>query len=221
MIVGPDGTVLRQGGTEATVIGCPLDNNLVDEQRRRFYPAGDRPWLQADRLKISDLDELLPELALIRQQGSLIAFTNGCFDILHAGHVSYLEEARRTADCLVVGLNTDASVRLLKGPGRPMNSEVDRARVLAALGCVDFVVLFAEETPIGLITAVQPDVLVKGADYEEEQIVGATEVKAAGGRVARIAFEHDCSTTGLIETIRAAHPTPLQDPSSSTTEEQP
>jgi rfaE bifunctional protein nucleotidyltransferase chain/domain len=222
MIIGPDGTVLRQAGLEPTVIGCPLDNSQIDEQRRRFYPAGDRAWLHADRQKIRSVDQLLPELALIRRQGSRIAFTNGCFDILHAGHVSYLEEARRTADCLVVGLNTDASVRLLKGPGRPLNSETDRARVLAALGCVDFVVLFAEETPIRLITAILPDVLVKGADYQEEQIVGAAEVKAAGGRVARIPFEHDRSTTGLIETIRAA-PAPLAGHSSpsSTTEEQP
>lgn len=222
MIIGPDGTVLRQAGLEPTVIGCPLDNSQVDEQRRRFYPAGDRAWLHADRQKIRSVDELLSELALIRGQGSRIAFTNGCFDLLHAGHVSYLEEARRTADCLVVGLNTDASVRLLKGPGRPLNSEADRARVLAALGCVDFVVLFAEETPIRLITAILPDVLVKGADYQEEQIVGAAEVKAAGGRVARIPFEHDRSTTGLIETIRTTHaPLAGHSPSSSTTEEQP
>jgi len=101
-----------------------------------------------------------------------------------------------------------------------MNSEADRARVLAALGCVDFVVLFAEETPIGLITVVQPDVLVKGADYEEDQIVGAAVVKAAGGQVARIAFEHDCSTTGLINTIRAVQTPPVQSQSSPTTEEQ-
>ena len=222
MIIGPDGTVLRQAGLEPTVIGCPLDNRQIDEQRRRFYPAGDRAWLHADRQKIRSIDQLLPELALIRRQGSRIAFTNGCFDLLHAGHVSYLEEARRTADCLVVGLNTDASVRLLKGPGRPLNSEADRARVLVALGCVDFVVLFAEETPIRLITAILPDVLVKGADYQEEQIVGAAEVKAAGGRVARIPFEHDRSTTGLIATIRTTPP-PLagHSSSSSTTEEQP
>jgi D-glycero-beta-D-manno-heptose 1-phosphate adenylyltransferase len=220
MIVGPDGTVLRQAGTEPAVIGCALDNSLIDEQRSRFYPAGDRPWLCADRQKVRSAAELLPQLAAIRHQGSRIAFTNGCFDILHAGHVSYLEEARRTADCLVVGLNTDASVRLLKGPDRPLNSEADRARVLAALGCVDFVVLFAEETPIRLITAILPDVLVKGADYEEEQIVGAAEVKAAGGRVARIPFEHDRSTTGLIDIIRAASP-PVQHLSPPANEEQP
>jgi rfaE bifunctional protein nucleotidyltransferase chain/domain len=180
---------------------------LLEEQRRTFYPAGNRAWLAADNQKIKKMDSLLPELALIRRQGSRVAFTNGCFDILHAGHVSYLEEARRTADCLVVGLNADCSVRALKGPSRPVNNEDDRARVLAALGCVDYVVLFEEETPIRLITALMPDVLVKGADWPEEQIVGAVEVKAAGGRVARISFEHDRSTTALIDKIRATEPT--------------
>jgi rfaE bifunctional protein nucleotidyltransferase chain/domain len=202
MIIAPDGQVLVEATTEATVITAPLDPQAVDEQRSRFFPAGDRSWLSADRDKILNLDPLLAELSLIRRHGSRVAFTNGCFDILHAGHVSYLEQARRTADCLVVGLNTDVSVRLLKGPSRPVNTEADRARVLAALGCVDYVVLFAEETPIRLITAIQPDVLVKGADYEEDQIVGATEVKAAGGRVERIAFKHACSTSALIKALR-------------------
>ena len=204
MIIGPDGAVLKAAATEATVIGCALAPGTVDEQRRRFFPAGDRPWVRPDRDKIRALEPLLAELALIRRHGSRIAFTNGCFDLLHAGHVSYLEHARRTADCLVVGLNTDSSVRMLKGPGRPMNHEADRARVLAALGCVDFVVLFAEETPIDLITAILPEVLVKGADYAEDQIVGAAEVKDAGGRVVRIPFEHNRSTTGLIEKIRTS-----------------
>ena len=203
MIIGLDGTVLQAAGTEPTVIGCPLDNTLLEEQRRQFYPAGERAWLTADNQKIQSLENLRPELALIRRQGSRVAFTNGCFDILHAGHVSYLEHARRAADCLVVGLNADCSIRALKGPSRPVNNQDDRARVLAALGCVDFIVLFEEETPIRLITALMPDVLVKGADWPEEQIVGAAEVKAAGGRVARITFEHDRSTTALIDKIRA------------------
>jgi rfaE bifunctional protein nucleotidyltransferase chain/domain len=164
--------------------------------------------LNADRHKIRSLDQLRAELALIKRQGSRIAFTNGCFDILHAGHVSYLEEARRTADCLVVGLNADCSVRGLKGPSRPVNGEADRARVLAALGCVDYVVLFSEETPLRLITALLPDVLVKGADWAEDQIVGAAEVKVAGGRVVRIPFEHDRSTTGLIDRIRTSNSLP-------------
>lgn len=204
MIIGPDGTVVCTAGTEAAVIGCPLDSTLVDEQRSRFYPAGHRAWLSADSRKIKKLDELLPELILIRRDKSRLAFTNGCFDILHAGHVSYLEEARRSADCLVVGVNTDASVRALKGPSRPVNNEEDRTRVLAALGCVDYVVLFDEQTPIRLITTIMPDVLVKGADWPEEQIVGAAEVKAGGGQLLRIPFAHDCSTTTLIDRIRTS-----------------
>lgn len=203
MIVGPDGTVLQSATTEATMIAARLDSTAIDEQRHRFYPAGDRTWLTEDCQKIHTLESAMTETGLIRQQGSRIAFTNGCFDILHAGHVSYLEAARRTADCLVVGLNADISVRGLKGEGRPVNSEMDRARVLAALGCVDYVILFAEPTPIRLITALMPDVLVKGADWPEDQIVGAAEVKANGGQVVRIAFEHDRSTTGLIDRIRA------------------
>lgn len=203
MIVGPDGTVLQSATNEASVIAAQLDPTTIDAQRRRFYPAGDRAWFTADREKIHSLDTAMAKLSQIRQQGSRIAFTNGCFDILHAGHVSYLEAARKTADCLVVGLNADISVRGLKGSGRPINSETDRARVLAALGCVDYVIVFTEPTPICLITALMPDVLVKGADWPEEQIVGATEVRANGGQIARIAFEHDRSTTGLIHTIRA------------------
>lgn len=202
LLIGPDGSVLQEAGTGETVIGGPLDPDLVDALRERFFPAGERPWLGADSNKVKPLGELLPELALIRRHGSRVAFTNGCFDLLHAGHVSYLEEARRTADCLVVGLNADSSVRALKGPSRPVNGQEDRARVLAALGCVDHVVLFSEPTPIGLIEAIRPDVLVKGADWPEEQIVGAAEVKAAGGRVVRIAFAHDRSTTALLEKIR-------------------
>ena len=204
MIVAPDGTVLQAAGAEAAMIGCTLENSLIDEQRNRFYPAGDRSWRTADRDKIHSPEELHTTLVLIRRQGSRIAFTNGCFDILHAGHVSYLEAARRTADCLVVGLNSDDSVRGLKGPGRPVNNETDRARVLAALGCVDFIVLFADPTPLRLITVLMPDVLVKGEDYREEHIVGAPEVRAAGGRVVRVPFAHDCSTTSLIDRIRTA-----------------
>ncbi|NLX19709.1 MAG: D-glycero-beta-D-manno-heptose 1-phosphate adenylyltransferase [Desulfobulbus sp.] len=204
MIVAPDGTVLQSASRETTVIAAEPDSGAVDEQRRRFYPAGDRSWLTADHEKVQDLDTVAARVHQIRRQGSRIAFTNGCFDILHAGHVSYLEAARRTADCLVVGMNTDCSIRGLKGPDRPVNSEGDRARVLAALGCVDHVVLFAEPTPLHLITTLRPDVLVKGADWPENEIVGAREVKAGGGQVVRIAFEYERSTTALIEKIRGA-----------------
>lgn len=202
MIVAPDGRIMQEGGSGAMVISCCLEPNLVDEQRSRFHPAGQRPWLQKNADKIRTVDDLLVELGMIRHHQSRVAFTNGCFDILHAGHVSYLEHARRTADCLVVGLNSDTSVRALKGAGRPVNGENDRARVLAALGCVDYVVLFDQETPQQLIATLVPDVLVKGADWPEDQIVGAAEVKAAGGQVVRIPFEHDRSTTALINAIR-------------------
>ena len=201
MIIAPDGTVLQECGVDEAVVCCPLDASWVAELRGKFYPAGQRPWLQSDCAKIRHLGELCSELAATRQYQSRVAFTNGCFDLLHAGHVSYLERARQTADCLVVGLNSDRSVKALKGEGRPVNSQEDRARVLAALGCVDFVVIFDELTPLRLITEIKPDVLVKGADWEEAQIVGAQEVREAGGEVVRIAFEHDRSTTALIKTI--------------------
>ena len=172
----------------------------AEENLLLLLPAGVRPDFEVRPL--TDQPDLLVELGMIRHHQSRVAFTNGCFDILHAGHVSYLEHARRTADCLVVGLNSDTSVRALKGAGRPVNGENDRARVLAALGCVDYVVLFDQETPQQLIATLVPDVLVKGADWPEDQIVGAAEVKAAGGKVVRIPFEHDRSTTALINAIR-------------------
>ena len=137
-----------------------------------------------------------------RQVGQKIVFTNGCFDILHAGHVDYLQKARQQGDFLVLGLNDDQSIRSIKGSERPINEESQRARVLAALGCVDAIVLFGEDTPLHLITTLQPDVLVKGADWQEDEIVGAAEVKAGGGRVERIAFTSQTSTTALIERIK-------------------
>lgn len=203
MIIDPNGKWLVPPAEGEEIISANLSDVVITEQRRLFCPAGERPWPGDDKRKIcADPDTLLVALDAIRRQGAQVAFTNGCFDILHAGHVSYLQEARRFADCLVVGLNSDASVRALKGSGRPVNKQAERARVLAALGCVDFVVLFDEETPLELIRRILPDVLVKGADWPEDQIVGQAEVKAKGGRVERIAFDHDCSTTGIIEHIR-------------------
>ena len=201
MIIGPDGAVLQAAGTDETLCGCLLEDSFVEEARSKYCPSGESPWSGGDSDKILPVRALLEVLASTRRQRSKVAFTNGCFDLLHAGHVSYLERARRTADCLVVGMNSDCSVRALKGNSRPINGEQDRARVLAALGCVDYVVIFDEPTPHELISRVQPDVLVKGADWAEDDIVGATEVKARGGRVERIAFEHDRSTTTLIEKI--------------------
>jgi D-beta-D-heptose 7-phosphate kinase/D-beta-D-heptose 1-phosphate adenosyltransferase len=140
----------------------------------------------------------------LQGQGKLAVFTNGCFDLLHAGHVGYLEAARSLGDGLIVGVNTDASVaRLGKGPGRPLNPEGDRARVLAACACVDRVVLFAEDTPLALITLLTPDILVKGGDYRLDEIVGREVVLARGGRVVALPFVPGYSTTGLIERLRS------------------
>lgn len=132
-------------------------------------------------------------------------FTNGVFDVLHAGHVALLEAARAAGGALVVGMNADASVRRLgKGADRPLVAEADRARVLAALACVDCVVIFDEDTPLALIRALRPDVLVKGADYARDQIVGADEVEGWGGRVVRVPLVAGKSTTDLVRRLRGA-----------------
>jgi D-beta-D-heptose 7-phosphate kinase/D-beta-D-heptose 1-phosphate adenosyltransferase len=133
-----------------------------------------------------------------------VAFTNGCFDVLHAGHVQYLQEARAQADLLVVGLNSDASVRALKGHGRPVNGIEARALVLAALQAVDYVTVFDEATPLELIRTLRPDVLVKGADYRKEQVVGAEVVEGYGGRVYLAPLREGYSTTALLQRLQAA-----------------
>jgi rfaE bifunctional protein nucleotidyltransferase chain/domain len=144
------------------------------------------------------------DLGAIPRQGPVV-FTNGCFDILHPGHVDYLERARAMGSCLVVGLNSDASVRRLKGCCRPVNGQDSRARVLAALACVDAVIVFEEDTPYALIQAVGPDVLVKGGDWSLDRIVGRDLVEAAGGRVCSIPLLAGHSTTGIVERIIAMH----------------
>jgi len=154
---------------------------------------------QAD--KICQPDVLMRRARAWRARGERLVFTNGCFDLLHAGHVTYLEQARKQGDRLIVGLNTDRSVSALKGPSRPVIHENDRARVLAALEAVDAVLLFDEDTPIELIRALRPDVLVKGSDYTEEQVVGAADVKSWGGRVALIDFLPGRSSTTILNRI--------------------
>ncbi len=139
-----------------------------------------------------------------RAAGRTVVFTNGVFDLLHPGHVRYLQEARRLGDALIVGLNADASVRRNKGPARPINPETERAEVLLALACVDAVVIFDEETPNRIIGVVQPDVLVKGADWAADAIVGRDIVEARGGRVVRVPVEEGYSTTALVEKVRTA-----------------
>ena len=140
------------------------------------------------------------ELAAERQ-GKKVVFTNGCFDVLHLGHVTYLAEARNLGDLLVVGLNSDASVRRLKGPSRPINDEHARAMVLAALQFVDFIILFEEDTPLNLIQAVCPDVLVKGGDYTLDTIVGAPFVLKHGGTVTTIPLVEGFSTTATVQRL--------------------
>ena len=135
--------------------------------------------------------------------GRTVVFTNGVFDILHAGHVRYLETARTFGDALIVAINSDASVRRIKGPSRPIIPEAERAELLAALSFVDAVVIFDEETPAQIVEAIQPDVLVKGADWAADAIVGRDTVEGRGGRVERVKVEEGLSTSGIIERVRS------------------
>jgi len=154
--------------------------------------------------RIVELDELLAMRREWRHYGTKAVFTNGCFDLIHRGHVEYLQKARALADVLVVGLNTDASVQRLKGLNRPITPQEDRAIVLAALECVDYVVFFDEDTPLELIRALQPEVLAKGEDYQIHEIVGYDLVQAAGGRVERIPLTHGRATSQIIARILAS-----------------
>lgn len=147
-------------------------------------------------------EQLLLAVEATRANGEKIVFTNGCFDILHAGHVSYLEEARKQGDKLIVALNSDASVRRLKGPSRPINTVEQRMAVLAGLEAVDWVVSFDDDTPERLLHRIQPDILVKGGDYREDQLVGGNIVKASGGSVKVLGFVENCSTTSIVNQIR-------------------
>ncbi len=152
--------------------------------------------------KIRPTSTVATALRKLQRKGHKIVFTNGCFDILHKGHVSYLDRARRLGDVLVVALNSDASVSRLKGPDRPINVLRDRMDVMAALECVDFVVSFGEDTPLKTILKLHPDVLVKGGDWKPEQIVGSHEVLGWGGKVRSLKFVEGRSTTRIIEKAR-------------------
>jgi D-beta-D-heptose 7-phosphate kinase/D-beta-D-heptose 1-phosphate adenosyltransferase len=153
--------------------------------------------------KIVDKQALLDARGKMKRAGKRLVFTNGCFDLLHAGHVRYLSEARALGDALVVALNSDRSVRELKGEGRPILNEQERAEVIAALEAVDYVIVFDEETPRELIAALLPDVLVKGGDWPLDQIVGRDEVEAAGGKVLSLPYVEGSSTTEIIERIKS------------------
>ena len=149
-------------------------------------------------LKLAGLKKMVTRL---RKQGKTIAFTNGCFDILHFGHVRYLEAAQKPNRVLIVGINSDPSVRRIKGPHRPIIPECHRATLVAALGCVDFVTIFDEETPHNLIKVLEPDILIKGADWRGKEVVGRDIVKSTGGKVEFIKYWDQFSTTKIIETI--------------------
>lgn len=151
--------------------------------------------------KIMDARALAENLKDVHEAGETVVFTNGCFDILHVGHVRYLAAARSEGDLLVVGLNTDRSVKLIKGNNRPIVEQKQRAEVLASLACVDFVTLFDEPDPLNLIQLLKPTVLVKGEDWKDDEIIGAEFVKAAGGRVLRVPLVGGASTSGIVERI--------------------
>jgi D-beta-D-heptose 7-phosphate kinase/D-beta-D-heptose 1-phosphate adenosyltransferase len=181
------GIVVGKLGT-STVSPVELANALYTEHESGFGV------LSEQQLKVA--------VEAARRRGEKIVMTNGCFDILHAGHVSYLANARKLGDRLIVAVNTDESVRRLKGPGRPVNPTDRRMTVLAALGAVDWVVPFAEDTPQRVISEILPDLLVKGGDYKPQDIAGYEEVTANGGEVLVLNFEDGCSTTDIIKTIR-------------------
>ena len=151
--------------------------------------------------KIKSQAALARAIAKLRAGKKKVVFTNGCFDILHVGHIDYLKKARRSGDALIVALNSDASVRAIKGSTRPINKQADRAKVLAALYFVDYVTIFGDRTPEKLIKMLKPDILAKGGDWKVRDIVGADFVKSCGGKVLRIPFVRGYSTTSLIDKI--------------------
>lgn len=158
--------------------------------------------------KVKSRPELKEIVSRLKAAGRQVVFTNGCFDLLHPGHVRYLEKARRYGDVLVVALNSDASVRKIKGEARPILTEEERCELISALGCVDYVTTFEEETPQQIIDELAPNVLVKGGDWSVDQIVGRDTVEAAGGKVISIELEQGYSTSAIIERIRSRASSP-------------
>jgi D-beta-D-heptose 7-phosphate kinase/D-beta-D-heptose 1-phosphate adenosyltransferase len=173
------------------VVAVPLEEVLLSLLREQHQVLG----------KERTVEQLLPELAAYRKQGKRIAFTNGCFDILHAGHIAMLRAARNTGDLLVVGLNSDKSIRRLKGKDRPVNRQCDRMMVLSELESIDYIIVFDQDTPIKLIKKIKPDVLVKGGDYSKQQVIGADLVEATGGRVVLVDVVKGLSTTKIVHKL--------------------
>jgi D-beta-D-heptose 7-phosphate kinase/D-beta-D-heptose 1-phosphate adenosyltransferase len=189
------------GGLEVERIGVATVSR--EEIISDLYQSGGRAAEDAAE-KLRPRQSLAHELVARRRSGQRVAFTNGCFDVLHAGHVQYLQEARAQGDLLVIGLNSDASIRGLKGPGRPVNPAEARAFVLAGLSCVDYLTVFDEPTPLELIRELRPDVLVKGADYRREEVAGADFVESYGGRVHLARLREGFSTTRILQRLGAA-----------------
>lgn len=154
--------------------------------------------------RVLDLTGMIAERGRLRSAGKRLVFTNGCFDLLHPGHVRYLTEARKLGDALVVALNSDRSVRALKGEGRPILNERERAEIISALAAVDYVFVFDDETPREVISKLLPDVLVKGGDWPIDRIIGREEVEAAGGKVLSLPYVQDASTSELIKRIKGS-----------------
>jgi D-glycero-beta-D-manno-heptose 1-phosphate adenylyltransferase len=152
---------------------------------------------------IYTLQDFLPKRTELKNKSLKLVFTNGCFDIIHKGHISYLNDAKKLGDFLVIGLNSDSSVKILKGKSRPINNENDRAYVLENLKPVDAVIIFNEDTPYNLIKDIKPDFLVKGGDWKEENIVGSDIVKEYGGKVVSLSFLNNYSTTAILEKIKS------------------
>lgn len=151
--------------------------------------------------KIKQREELLQIVEILKSQGKKIVFTNGCFDILHVGHIRYLEKSKTLGDILIVGINSDRSVRAIKGPQRPILPEHERSEIISGLGCVDYVTIFDEETPYGLISTIKPHILVKGGDWKKETIVGKDVVEKGGGEVVILPLVEGASTTNIINSI--------------------
>jgi D-beta-D-heptose 7-phosphate kinase/D-beta-D-heptose 1-phosphate adenosyltransferase len=184
------GRVVEKWGTQPI-----YEHELLEAYLHRSQPV---KFVQTDK-KVTDLDHLLKQLKSLNFRSKEIVFTNGCFDILHVGHLTYLEKARSRGDVLVVGLNSDQSISRIKGPTRPIVEEKLRARLLAGLSCVDFVVQFDDDTPLELIKAIRPHILIKGADWAVDKIVGGDFVLAHGGRVETIDLVEGLSTTNIIQ----------------------
>jgi rfaE bifunctional protein nucleotidyltransferase chain/domain len=201
-IYAPDGRPILLAEDREGVFTKDIDLSEIALAREKFLTAiPEKIWSAGPDGKLLELKKLLEITGARKKAGQKMVFTNGCFDILHPGHTAYLEEARNCGDFLVLGLNSDDSVKRLKGPSRPVNTERARAAVLSALSSVDYITIFSEDTPLELIKALCPDILVKGADWDEEKIAGADVVKQAGGQVRLVPFVHDTSTSDTIARI--------------------